>query len=354
MALTLRILTLNTNPGFEHNESWKSTATPIAVVDRDWHRRTLLGKAVALLRLARGFDVILFHSDSSLAFLSSVLQRLFATQTCLVFQGLLHDTNKDEFRFRATASRWLHRMLVHNLDAVIVYTTAETRFLSQRFGTPESKFVFIPYFCYIDTEVQKFDPGPATVDSRSPLVVAVGRHRDYDCFIRAVAGTQWNAIIVGGSFDREELSEQLPANIEAHFELSREQYRDQISRASIVVLPFYKDRWRRSLGQIAMFEAISMRKPIIAAESFHLADYASDMEILYYRAGDSDHLRAQITRLLADPDLQRQLVENAYSKMKREFKVDKYIERLISVCERAASIRTTKRASRVQPATALR
>jgi glycosyltransferase involved in cell wall biosynthesis len=346
----MRILNSNLNPGFEDSQLWQEHTTAVTELDPNWHSRSVLGKAIELVRIGRRFEVILFH-DSRLAGLATLIQRMVAPSRCLVFQGLLRDISPHSPNVRSTVRNqlglWFHRMLVHQLDAVIVHTSAEVELYSRFFKTPRSRFVFVPYFYYEDVD------GSGSSDYSAPIktepsanILAIGRHRDYDCFIRALAGTPWRGCIVAGASDAEEIKDKIPENIEAHYEVSRAEYRRQIAQSDIVVLPFHADRWQRSLGQIAMFEAMLMRKPVIAAETFQLADYASENEILYYRPGDAVQLRRQIGRLLEDEGLRERLVQSAWERIHAEFTRDRYVTRLIHTCQVAAGVESKTMAVR--------
>jgi glycosyltransferase involved in cell wall biosynthesis len=334
----VRILNLNPNPGFEDSQLWQEHTTAITELDARWHTRSLLAKTISLTRIARGFDVIIFHFDSHLAGLASLIQKVVAPSRCLVFQGLLRDISRYSPNIlgmlRNRLGLWFHRILVHHLDAVIVHSSAEVDLYSEFFQTPKSRFIFIPYFYYEDAYGYVSRDCCAPLNDGAPAkVLAIGRHRDYGCFMRALAGTSWQGCIVAGASDREELVGKIPENIQAYYEVSREEYRRQIAQSDIVVLPFHADRWQRSLGQIAMFEAMLMRKPVIAAETFQLADYASENEILYYRPGDARHLREQMKRLIEDADLRRRLVQSAWDRTHAEFTRERYITRLIHACQ---------------------
>jgi glycosyltransferase involved in cell wall biosynthesis len=160
--------------------------------------------------------------------------------------------------------------------------------------------------------------------------------------MRALAGTIWQGRIVAGASDRLGIVGKAPENVQAYFEISREEYRSQIAQSDIVVLPLHADRWQRSLGQIAMFEAMVMRKPVIAAETFHLADYASENEVLYYRPGDAEHLREQIERLIDDSELRTRMVQSAWDRIHAEFTKERYIARLINACQVASDSKSAE------------
>jgi len=276
---------------------------------------------MSLLKRADDFDVIVFYHDPRLPALFGSLRRItHKDQPRLVLQELFCDLARYRFvdgnvvtKPRDVASFVLHRMLVHTLDVIIVHTSAEVEMYSAFFGVPKSRFKFIPYFAYKDAV--HYASANKDGAAKQDYILAIGRHRDFRCFINAVAGTPWRGVIVAGESDREEIGKVLPANIEVHYEVPWEEYRSFIARAAIVVVPLHANRWRRALGQIAMFEAMLMRKPVVGARTFQLADYATDDEVLYYRPGDAKDLRNKIQRLMQDVNLQNRLVQNAFTRV---------------------------------------
>lgn len=343
---SLRILSLNTSPGFEDSALWQATAVAVTNLDPMWNRRSLLGKAWNLLSLSRSFDVLLFHLDLRLAAVYGLFRQLVRSRQCLVFESFLCDISRystgDESissALRSSASLILHRLLVRSMDGIIVHSRVEIDLYSNFFGAPRSRFLFVPYFHYGNARDYPTSEGVLLKkDTDVPTILAIGRHRDFGCFIRAMSGSPWSGVIVAGDSDRAEISGTAPPNVAVRYEVSRAEYRDYISQSTIVVIPLYANRWQRALGQIAMFEAMLMSKPVIAARTFQLADYASEDEILYYQPGDSSHLRDQISRVLEDSELSARLTGNARKRVLTEFTRDSHVVALLSslayVCDR--------------------
>lgn len=337
----MRILNLNTNPGFEGSELWQAYTTAITSLDPSWLQRSLLGRILKLLRVSRGFDVVLFHLDIRLAALFGLICRIFHAKRGLVLQGFLCDISRysrSSVGFttvvRNKASLLLNRLLVHTMSVVVVHTRREVDLYSEFFSAPKSRFAFIPYFHYgEDGHCSSKRTSKEDSSGKAAIVLAIGRHRDFECFVSAMAESPWHGVIVAGDSDREKLDGNVPRNVAVHYEVSRTEYRDHIERSAIVVIPLYSNRWQRSLGQIAMFEAISMNKPVVAAQTFQLADYASDDEVLYYRPGDAKHLREQIDRLVEDAGLRCRLAQNARMRLLTEFTRERYISDLMEISQ---------------------
>jgi len=338
---SLQILSLNTNPGFEDIELWRAHSTVITALDPLWPQKSLIAKIRCLLRVSKNFDIVLFHYDARLAALYGLIRAISHSKRGLVFQGLFCDISSYSLArlnmrtvFRNCASFLFYCLLVRTMNAVIVHTSAEVDLYSKCFSVTKSRFIFVPYFHYAKT--QDFTCIGASIQtptSREANILAIGRHRDFDCFTQALTESPWQGVIVAGDSDRQELDGKVPANVTVHYEVSRTEYLNHIAKSTIVVIPLCPNRWQRALGQIAMFEAIRMQKPVIAAETFQLRDYASNNEVLYYRPGDAKHLREQIVRLVDDTDLQSRLAKNARTRLLAEFTRERYVAQLIAVCQ---------------------
>jgi glycosyltransferase involved in cell wall biosynthesis len=341
----VRILNLNTSPGFEDNVLWQSHSIPITSLDQSWPRRSLLGKAKKLLGVSRTFDVVLFHLDMRLAAVYGLLRLFVSSKQRLIFQSFLCDVSRYSSSsgsittlVRNNVSLLLHHLLVRTMNLVIVHTRAEVGLYSRFFRVPASRFAFIPYFHYGGScDYPTTDFSKANYSDKRANILAIGRHRDFACFILAMTGSPWDGMIIAGDSDRGELDGNVPANLPVLYEVTRTEYRDYIARSTIVVIPLYPDRWQRALGQIAMFEAMLMLKPVIAAETFQLTDYASENEVLFYRPGDADHLREQICRLLEDEDLRDRLARNARTRLLTEFTRERYVSDLVDTCQTACA-----------------
>ncbi len=61
-----------------------------------------------------------------------------------------------------------------------------------------------------------------------------------------------------------------------------------------MVIPLYEDRYIRALGHIAMFEAVLMKKPLLVARTFQLADYLTEKDVIFYEPGDETDLVSKL------------------------------------------------------------
>ncbi len=331
----MRILSLN--PTLNTDPEWFAHATPITEAIPSWQRRSLWLKVLLLGKVAGRYDTVLLYGDLRLAFLFALLRSIFRPRLWLVQHEFYFDTSEPAptkptmySRLRRTMRRLFFRRLTALVDVVIVHSEAEVRLYSTFFGTPSHRFVFIPYHVYTDAATWRKEVRPPVI--ASPYVLAAGRHRDFPCFLDAVRDLPWRTVLVAGASDRATIGDNLPANVEVHYELPFARYRDFIAQAAIAVVPLFGQRHQRLLGQIALLEAAQMHVPVIAARTFQVMDYVSEREVLFYAPGDSAELRLQIQRLIADDDLRRRLAENACRHVESHFTFDNYLRKLLEAC----------------------
>ena len=83
-------------------------------------------------------------------------------------------------------------------------------------------------------------------------------------------------------------------------------------RAALVVIPLLPAE--RSTGQVVLFEAMAMGKPVVATRVAGTLDYLRDGENgLLVEPGDAPALAQAVNRLLGDPALAARLAENAWT-----------------------------------------
>jgi glycosyltransferase involved in cell wall biosynthesis len=318
---------LSVHPSLCEVDAWAEKTTSILAIDQDWNKRSLLRRLFTLTRNLRAFDTVMINRDVRLAALLLIVKFFGGTKTRVVFHEFYFDESQRR-GFRSWLGFALHWLVARLSDSVVVHASAEVELYSQQFGVPRERFTFLRYFAYEDAQGWE----PRERRKTGDYVLAVGRHRDFVCFVNAVSRLSIDAVIVAGESDRAQI-EKCPAhNVEVLYEVSFERYRDLLYGATIVVLPLRHDTWLRSLGQIALLEAALMKKPVVAADSFHLRDYAPDGSVARYRAGDPASLRDAIERVLLDIDYRTEIAARLHEYVKRTCTMQQYLDGLWTTC----------------------
>jgi glycosyltransferase involved in cell wall biosynthesis len=190
---------------------------------------------------------------------------------------------------------------------------------SKALNVSREKFYYIPYFFYDEPRSKRTDGN---------YILAIGRHRDFSCFVEAISVLKEKGVVVGGASDQDALLglDSVP-NVKFRFEVSKQEYDSYWNEASIVVIPLFKDEYQRSLGQIAILKAMTLRKPLIVADSPVIKNYVNDDVALFYKPGDVLDLRAKICELSGNQELQDKLTDRAAIFVK-QFSRDNYIQSL--------------------------
>ncbi|HWE50058.1 MAG TPA: glycosyltransferase family 4 protein [Bryobacteraceae bacterium] len=323
---------LSLNPHLDGLPVWKDAAVPVTSLDPGFHLRSRAGQLFFLLRNARRFELILIPNDLWLAAMFRLLAPAGPGCARVALLGFYYDANPCRQGLRAQLRHAKYKFLARAVDRIIVHTSTEIALCSESLGLDASRFEFIPYYAYDDAIGTL--PGQDSIPGK-PLVLAPGRHRDFACFCKAVTGLNGRAAIVCGTSDLSEVQHAaFGSQIEIHSEVPLARYRELMGAADIVVIPLFAVRWQRSLGQIAWFDAALMNKPVVIARTFHLADYVSENEALFYEPGDAADLRRQLERLLGSPQLRASLAANAFRRVRSEFTEERFAAALAAACQR--------------------
>lgn len=332
-----RVLSLITH--FDHIPSWKDYVITINTIDKKWNNRNIFSRAWFVVQGIDHFNAIILHFDLRFCAIFSLLLKIsfwkrqggkliFTTYLCDISSFDSSHNKNVLLRCYNNIRYKLHKLILSTMDCVVVHSRAEINLYSHFFKEPESKFVFIPYCVRADalnSDIcsEKFD-----------YVITAGRHRDIATFIEALKELSIKGVIIAGESDRPIVPKDLPKNIDLFFEVPFNQYRRFISQAKALIIPLSKNHTLRSLGQIAAFEAVAAKVPIVASRTFQLIDYFEEgKEILFFEPEDPLDLRKNLEILTSNPKLGKQLAENAYEKMMMNYTDKNYTNALINLIE---------------------
>lgn len=193
---------------------------------------------------------------------------------------------------------WIMRFVVRRADAVLQVCSAQVDAVQAwEPRAPPGHFVFDA----VDTEY--FQPGGDRPDGP---VVAVGDDagRDFATFRSAVRAMGIPAIARTGMIAEDR--GRYPTLAVVSRRLSRDEYRDLLVAASLVVIPL-----RRSInasGVSTLLEAMALGKPVIVGASPGIGDYANhEQNCLTVPCGDIAAMIAAIERLRGDAGLRTRL-----------------------------------------------
>lgn len=315
-----------TNMAFYQSRIWSERVTSICQKGESPDDLGTFRQAFRLLRLRTRFDVVVTMGPRpSLAYgLLCALLHLPSNQ--ILTEVFLDEARPDSlpWRIKTALFRWVARQSL----GILTNSSAEVRFISQRFGIPESKLRFVPMYSTLG------DVLPATDDEG--YVLSIGRTlRDWDTLLRAARHFEAPLRLVAGK--RDLLPKEIPPTVEVFRDLSLEEGHALMRRATLVVIPLLPAE--RSTGQVVLFEAMAMGKPVVATRATGTIDYVRDGENgLLVEPGDAPALAAAVNRLLEKPALAARLATSALADCTRALNLEVHAARKIEAIKSLSHI----------------
>ncbi len=226
--------------------------------------------------------------------------------------------------------------LRRGIDAVIAYSSRQTRFAEERLGFDASRLHRIHFHCD-----ERFFLPPAMLEPAPPEragIVAVGRElRDYPTLVAAVADMDVPVTIVGSSpWSRREdqlAGAELPDNVTLASGLSYEELRALYASAELAVVPLQDVD--SPAGVTAIYEALATGTPTVVSDTPGIADSLEGGEgVERVPPGDVDALRESIAWLLADANKREQMGRAGRAAVEEDRGLDVFVERVTRVVER--------------------
>ena len=151
--------------------------------------------------------------------------------------------------------------------------------------------------------------------------------RDLEALAAAARRVAAPFVVVAGAADR--VPEPLPANVRVLRDVPLAESHALLRRAAVVAIPLLPAE--RSTGQVVLFEAMALGKPVVATRAVGTADYVRDGENgLLVEPGDAGALADAIQRLLQNPDLARSLAATALEDCRKRWLPDVHAQAKIA------------------------
>ena len=284
-----------TNMAFRQSPAWTAAATSICRGAETPDDLPPLRQALRLFRLRRTFDaVVTMGPRPSLAYgLLCAVLRVPSKQ--ILTEVFLDAARPDSLGWRLKTT--LFRLVARRALGFLTNSSAEVALIARRFGLPEDRLRFVP----MHTTIAE----PQAVAENDGSVLSIGRTlRDLDALVAAARRVDAPFVVVAGAADR--LPEPLPANVRVLRDVPLAESHALLRQVAVVAIPLLPAE--RSTGQVVLFEAMALGKPVVATRAVGTTDYVRDgVNGLLVEPGDAGALAEAIERLLRNPDLARRL-----------------------------------------------
>ena len=288
-----------TNMAFRQSRVWSEAVTSICREAESPDNLCPLRQAVRLFRRRSHYDVVVTMGPRpSLAY--GLLCALFRVPSRQILTEVFLDSPRPGSPAWRLKTAWL-RLAARRSYGVLTNSSGEVRLIADRLGLPDSRLRFVPMYSTI--------PDPGMRETNDGSVVSIGRTlRDLDTLARAARDIQAPIRIVAGGHDR--VPDDLPENIRVLRDLPLDSTYELLAKAAVVVLPLLPAE--RSTGQVVMFEAMAMGKPVVATRCIGTTDYIRHSENGWLvNPGDALGLAQAVNHLLRAPGEARRLGKQA-------------------------------------------
>lgn len=217
------------------------------------------------------------------------------------------------------------------IDRFITYSRWQQRFIEERWRLDRSRVLWTPFM------VDQHFFAPERVAARAtalPQLCAVGlERRDYDTLLRAVQNLPVEIVIAAASpwSKRKEgvATQAIPSNVTVR-KYTQYDLRQLYADSRFMVMPLEDVNFQA--GVTAILECMAMGRAVVCSRVPGQADVViEDHNGRYVPPGDPLALRAEIERLLSEPEEAIRLGKNGRELVERQMNLDLYVGGLTRV-----------------------
>lgn len=310
--------TILTNMAFHQSRTWREAVTTICRGDETPDDLGPVRQAFRLLRRRRDHDVVVTMGPRpSIAY--GLLCGLLGLPSRQILTEIFLDAPRPAslpWRLKNGLLRWIVRRSL----GILTNSSPEVDYLARRLGLPREQLRFVPMHTTI--------VHPERSPQNDGYVLSMGRTlRDLATLFRAAPQFAAPLVVVAGRNDP--LPSAPPANVQVFRDIPLSAGHDKLRRAAVVAIPLLPAE--RSTGQVVLFEAMALGKPVVATRAAGTVDYIRDGENgLLVEPGDAAALAQAVNRILKDPGLAEKLVCAGLEDSRTVLDLERHAERKLA------------------------
>ncbi len=281
-------------------------------VSKQWHH---VREAIAVMRQARHYEVLVLCTVGIEAFLVGRLRPLFCPRTKVVCVDFLMP---QESRLMSIVGKWLR-----GIDAFVCIRTGDIPVMDRRFGVLARRCHFAFFPANLPAE-------SVSTEEQGYIYSAGWAHRDWPTLLRALKDVPYSAILsVSGALD---VPAEARERVRVLPQCTPTEGRSLMAGASLVALAF-EDTFLPS-GPLVLLDAMAMGKAVVTTRVNGTQDYVDSPRTgVLTEPGDSEALAAALTRLMEDAALRRTTGRAARDEAGSRFTGQQFMDRILHVCE---------------------
>lgn len=258
-------------------------------------------RGVLLAGYGLRYDTVVTTNPSPGAAVATAVYGLLGRRRVVLLEYIVHPPAGGFAAIRFGVLR--RRLLPRALRAAQVLTDSERPAYAALHGVPESRFSVIRW-------PRRFDDSPLPTRTGGRAVVATGRRADWETFLAAARGTDWDVTVVCTADDLARVHAAAAPGTVVRHDISQEEHQAVVDAATVYVLPLAETG--ASIGQIRVMNAAQAGVPVVASDVTGLQGYVDESTAALVPPGDPAALRRTVDVLLDDPDRRERLRRAAH------------------------------------------
>lgn len=257
--------------------------------------------------------IIISWSDYYCGMFYACLCRLFHVRKTspIILMAFIYNVAGRFERLRRIVTRYAVRSKY--IDYVVVFSKGEINYYHKLLDIPKTKIYFFP----LSKDMSHFIPKVLPIKGGEYVFSVGSTNRDYSFLINIWDDCEYNLHIACDTL-KKPLNTK---NITVHNQMFNNEMWQYMYNSYCVVIPLKGEKIISS-GQLALLQAMYMKKPIICTKGSCIADYLKDgYNALLVDNNKKEWLHA-IERLYTDTKLYKRLAENGYNDFMKKHKTE--------------------------------
>lgn len=273
-----------------------------------------------LVARTRPGDVALIYDSTTMAaMVGAVMQRLGLKRN-VILMNMMDNSASDGRRKRVLYDGLRPLFIGVNSEALIDRYVERYRFDRRRF--------FLLEDCYSNFGIELLKKGADYAEDRGYVFCGGTTYRDWRLFVETARRCPHIPFI---GVARHELFREtgLPANLTMYFDLDNAAFNDYLRCCRLLFMPLTVDTQG---GQIVIFSAGLLRKPVVTTNTLTIRTYMDDpADGRIVPMSDAAAAAKAVGELYADESLRRELAGNLYGRICR-FSPENFYRRIADCC----------------------
>lgn len=321
-------LRIVSNLAFWQSPVWAGRTISICAADESPDDLPPVVQAFRLFKARPHYDVVVTMGTRASLFYGLLCFLFGRPSKQIMVEYFLDYPQPASLRWRIKTA--LYRLVAHRALGILTNSSPEVAATCKRFNLPEANVLFVPMYTTIRN--------PHREETDACFVYSVGRTlRDNQTLLAAAPLFNLPLCLVVGREDT--LPEPLPENVTLRRDIPLDECHRLLREATLVVIPLLPTE--RSTGQVVMFEAMALGKPVVMTRVAGATDYIRDGENgLLIPPEDSAALAEAVNRLIDSPALAHELADTALKQCVDEWMPDHHARHMLGAIDRLYSLQT--------------